>query len=82
METNLKLERYGFQFRFHFTGLHPVPRMGYGLAYGEPLSFRADHPFVYHVWDRKLKTPIFSGRVVKLGNTTKYRSATIYQDEL
>lgn len=50
---------------FHFAGMIAVPLSGtYFLK--EPLSFRADHPFVYHIWDRKLKTPIFSGHVAQL----------------
>lgn len=28
--------------------------------------FRADHPFVYYIWDNKTKTVIFSGRITKL----------------
>lgn len=31
-----------------------------------PPQFRADRPFVYHIYDRKLKAPIFSGHVTKL----------------
>lgn len=32
----------------------------------EPPKFVADHPFAYHIWDRKQKMPIFSGHITRL----------------
>lgn len=29
-------------------------------------EFRADHGFVYHIWDQQKQTPIFSGRLTKV----------------
>lgn len=31
-------------------------------------EFYADHPFVYHIWDSKTKTILFSGRIIELGS--------------
>lgn len=33
---------------------------------GQNLSVEANRPFLYHIWDRKLKTAILSGRVKKI----------------
>lgn len=33
---------------------------------GDDFSFfRADHPFIYYIWDKKLRTIIFNGRLIK-----------------
>lgn len=29
-------------------------------------EFVANHPFIYFIWDKRTRVPIFSGRIVKL----------------
>lgn len=31
-------------------------------------KFRADHPFVYYIWDNNSKTIVFMGRLVNITN--------------
>lgn len=49
-------------FNTYFKGTAIVTRFG-----GDINFFYADHPFVYFIWDSQVKTPIFSGRLAKLG---------------
>lgn len=50
---------------FNFAGLVAVAESAFYFTV-EPPKFEADHPFVYHIWDRQLKTPIFSGHITRL----------------
>lgn len=37
-------------------------------------TINANHPFVYHIWDKKNKIPIISGRINEVKNVERLRS--------
>ena len=46
------------------TAVGTMLSTGLGTRPPEPKVFRADHPFLFFIWDRKTGTVFFSGRVV------------------
>ena len=41
-------------------------------------EFKADHPFLYYIWDKKSNTAIFTGRITKLDGPLKTTSNFFY----
>jgi serpin B len=46
------------------TAVGMVLSTGLGSRPPEPKVFKADHPFLFFIWDRKASTVFFCGRVV------------------